>query len=96
MAKTKVQEQAFFSTARFHSKRHSDDPPTTCTHDRLGCQSGFHPYGVSTGSGTEVQRPLAPTVIGGLISSTILTLLVLPYSYEIVETRFTQRSAALT
>jgi hypothetical protein len=35
-------------------------------------------------------------VIGGLISSTILTLLILPVLYELVETRFTQRGAALT
>jgi cobalt-zinc-cadmium resistance protein CzcA len=57
---------------------------------------GFIPMAVSTGSGAEVQRPLATVVIGGLISSTILTLLVLPVLYEIVETRFTQRSAART
>jgi heavy metal efflux system protein len=57
---------------------------------------GFIPMAVSTGSGAEVQRPLATVVIGGLISSTILTLLVLPVLYEIVETRFTQKSAVLT
>jgi cobalt-zinc-cadmium resistance protein CzcA len=39
---------------------------------------GFIPMAVSTGAGAEVQRPLATVVIGGLISSTILTLLVLP------------------
>ena len=49
---------------------------------------GFIPMAVSTGSGAEVQRPLATVVIGGLVSSTILTLLVLPVLYEIFEKRF--------
>ena len=56
---------------------------------------GFIPMAVSTGSGAEVQRPLATVVIGGLISSTVLTLLVLPALYEIVETRFARKSVAL-
>jgi cobalt-zinc-cadmium resistance protein CzcA len=34
---------------------------------------------ISTGTGAEVQRPLATVVVGGLISSTVLTLLVLSY-----------------
>jgi len=34
----------------------------------------------------EVQRPLAPVVIGGLITSTILTLLILPTRYQLIET----------
>ncbi|NNK81444.1 MAG: TolC family protein, partial [Flavobacteriales bacterium] len=42
---------------------------------------GFLPMAISTGSGAEVQRPLATVVIGGLISSTFLTLLVLPTLY---------------
>ncbi len=42
---------------------------------------GFLPMALSTGSGAEVQRPLASVVIGGLISSTLLTLLVLPVLY---------------
>ena len=49
---------------------------------------GFIPMAVSTGSGGEVQRPLATVVIGGLVSSTILTLLVLPVLYEMFEKRF--------
>ena len=57
---------------------------------------GFTPMAVSTGSGAEVQRPLATVVIGGLISSTISRLLILPVLYELVETRFMQRGAALT
>ena len=42
---------------------------------------GFVPMAVATGTGSEVQRPLATVVIGGIISSTILTLLVLPPLY---------------
>ena len=37
---------------------------------------------ISTGTGSEVQRPLATVVVGGLVSSTILTLLVLPALYK--------------
>jgi heavy metal efflux system protein len=46
---------------------------------------GFIPMAVSTSSGAEVQRPLATVVIGGLISATILTLVVLPTVYAWVE-----------
>ena len=42
---------------------------------------GFVPMALNTGIGSEVQRPLATVVIGGIISSTILTLLVLPVLY---------------
>jgi len=42
---------------------------------------GFIPMALATGTGAEVQRPLATVVIGGIISSTILTLLVLPALY---------------
>jgi heavy metal efflux system protein len=42
---------------------------------------GFIPTAVSTSSGAEVQRPLATVVIGGLVTSTLLTLLVLPVVY---------------
>lgn len=44
---------------------------------------GFIPMAVNTGIGAEVQKPLATVVIGGLISSTILTLLVLPVLYSV-------------
>jgi heavy metal efflux system protein len=44
---------------------------------------GFVPMAVSTGVGAEVQRPLATVVIGGVISSTLLTLLVLPVLYDL-------------
>ena len=42
---------------------------------------GFLPMAFSTGQGAEVQRPLATVVIGGILSSTLLTLLVLPAAY---------------
>jgi cobalt-zinc-cadmium resistance protein CzcA len=42
---------------------------------------GFLPMAISTSSGAEVQRPLATVVIGGLVSATLLTLLVLPAVY---------------
>ena len=44
---------------------------------------GFVPMALATGTGAEVQRPLATVVIGGLISSTALTLLVLPALYRL-------------
>jgi heavy metal efflux system protein len=43
---------------------------------------GFVPMAVATGRGAEVQRPLATVVIGGILSSTLLTLLVLPVLYS--------------
>jgi cobalt-zinc-cadmium resistance protein CzcA len=48
---------------------------------------GFIPVAISTGTGAEVQRPLATVVIGGLITSTLLTLLVLPTLYGWIEGR---------
>ncbi|MBE7247636.1 MAG: efflux RND transporter permease subunit, partial [Actinomycetospora chiangmaiensis] len=42
---------------------------------------GFVPMALATGTGAEVQRPLATVVIGGLISATLLTLVVLPALY---------------
>ncbi len=45
---------------------------------------GFVPMAMATGTGAEVQRPLATVVIGGIISSTLLTLLVLPILYWLV------------
>jgi cobalt-zinc-cadmium resistance protein CzcA len=44
---------------------------------------GFVPMALATGTGAEVQRPLATVVIGGIISATLLTLLVLPVLYRI-------------
>jgi len=48
---------------------------------------GFVPMAVNIGAGAEVQRPLATVVIGGIVSSTILTLLVLPALYSLVHGR---------
>ncbi len=48
---------------------------------------GFLPMALSTGTGAEVQKPLATVVIGGLVTSTILTLLVLPALYVLVAGR---------
>ncbi|MCK4744411.1 MAG: CusA/CzcA family heavy metal efflux RND transporter [Sulfuriflexus sp.] len=45
---------------------------------------GFIPMALNTGIGSEVQRPLATVVIGGIISSTLLTLVVLPALYRLV------------
>ena len=45
---------------------------------------GFVPMALNTGIGSEVQRPLASVVIGGIVSSTILTLVVLPAMYRLV------------
>ncbi len=45
---------------------------------------GFVPMALATGTGAEVQRPLATVVIGGVVSSTLLTLLVLPALYRLV------------
>jgi len=55
---------------------------------------GFLPMALSTSSGAEVQRPLATVVIGGLISATLLTLLVLPVLYVWFEKRKALRSKA--
>jgi cobalt-zinc-cadmium resistance protein CzcA len=46
---------------------------------------GFVPMAISTGAGAEVQRPLATVVIGGIITSTFLTLVLLPVLYEWIE-----------
>ena len=48
---------------------------------------GFVPMAISTGVGAEVQRPLATVVIGGVLTSTLLTLFVLPLLYIIFDRR---------
>jgi cobalt-zinc-cadmium resistance protein CzcA len=47
---------------------------------------GFVPMALNTGIGSEVQRPLATVVIGGIVSSTLLTLVVLPALYRLAHT----------
>jgi cobalt-zinc-cadmium resistance protein CzcA len=51
---------------------------------------GFVPMAIATGTGAEVQRPLATVVIGGIVSSTVLTLLLLPAMYQHVYRKDTQ------
>ena len=48
---------------------------------------GFIPMALATSAGAEVQRPLATVVIGGILSSTFLTLLVLPVLYRLAHRR---------
>lgn len=48
---------------------------------------GFLPMALARGTGAEVQRPLATVVIGGIISSTLLTLVVLPVLYRLAYRR---------
>ena len=51
---------------------------------------GFIPMALNVGTGAEVQRPLATVVIGGIISSTILTLVVLPILYRMMHSKLTR------
>ncbi len=55
---------------------------------------GFVPMAIATGTGAEVQRPLATVVIGGILSSTALTLLVLPVLYRLAHRRDSVEQAA--
>ena len=56
---------------------------------------GFVPMAIATGTGAEVQRPLATVVIGGILSSTALTLLVLPLLYSIAYRKDEEAEIAL-
>lgn len=56
---------------------------------------GFLPMIYSTGLGAEVQRPLATVVVGGIISATLLTLLVLPVMYKILAEKMKERNLKL-
>ena len=55
---------------------------------------GFVPMAIATGTGAEVQRPLATVVIGGILSSTALTLLVLPVLYRLAHRKDEDAEAA--
>lgn len=57
---------------------------------------GFVPMALATGTGAEVQRPLATVVIGGILSSTILTLLILPVLYSLVHKDSEKHEAKFT
>lgn len=60
----------------------------------LAASLGFVPMAISTSPGAELQRPLATVVIGGLLTATLLTLIVLPTAYLQLETWITARSEA--
>jgi cobalt-zinc-cadmium resistance protein CzcA len=53
---------------------------------------GFLPMAISHGAGAEVQKPLATVVIGGLLSATLLTLVVLPVMYDWIMTRAARKN----
>ena len=57
---------------------------------------GFIPMMLATGAGAEVQRPLASVVVGGIVSATILTLVVLPVVYRLLEDKITIKSSGLS
>jgi len=57
---------------------------------------GFLPMAISTGAGAEVQRPLATVVIGGLVSSTLLTMIILPILYSIFSKKITLKPSKTT
>jgi cobalt-zinc-cadmium resistance protein CzcA len=54
---------------------------------------GFVPMAIASGLGSEVQKPLATVVIGGILSSTFLTLVLLPVLYEWMEQKASGRGA---
>jgi len=56
---------------------------------------GFVPMALATSPGAEVQRPLATVVIGGLVTSTALTLLLLPSLYAWLEVRRAPRGSTI-
>ncbi len=64
--------------------------PVTMT--ALVASLGFLPMALSTGDGAEVQRPLATVVIGGLVTSTLLTMVLLPMLFLLVDRRQQRRS----
>ncbi|MCF0059650.1 CusA/CzcA family heavy metal efflux RND transporter [Dyadobacter sp. CY356] len=57
---------------------------------------GFLPMAISTSAGAEVQKPLATVVIGGLISATLLTLIVLPILYWYLESNLKIKKSGIT
>ena len=56
---------------------------------------GFIPMAIAIGTGAEVQRPLATVVIGGILSSTLLTLLVLPILYRLAHAKESEQEEAV-
>ena len=56
---------------------------------------GFIPMALSNSTGAEVQRPIAVVIIGGIVTSTILTLIVLPTLYFLIESKLTQKRSSI-
>lgn len=56
---------------------------------------GFIPMAFSTSTGAEVQKPVAVVIIGGIVASTLLTLIVLPTIYFLIESKINQKGASL-
>lgn len=56
---------------------------------------GFIPMAFSTSTGAEVQKPVAVVIIGGILASTLLTLIVLPTIYFLIESKINQKGASL-
>jgi heavy metal efflux system protein len=76
------------ATALFDGARNVLRPVITTA---LVAAIGFFPMAISTRAGAEVQRPLATVVIGGILSSTLLSLLVLPVLLELLVIRRSER-----
>ncbi len=57
---------------------------------------GFIPMMLATGAGADVQRPLASVVVGGIVSATLLTLIVLPVVYRLLEDKMTIKQSGLS
>ncbi|RYZ06261.1 MAG: efflux RND transporter permease subunit [Myxococcales bacterium] len=83
-----LREQGVELAEAVHSAAHRRLRPVLMT--ALVASLGFVPMALNTGIGAEVQRPLATVVIGGVLSSTLLTLVVLPVLYLV----FARRRAA--
>lgn len=56
---------------------------------------GFIPMALSTSTGAEVQKPVAVVIIGGIVASTLLTLIVLPTIYFLIESKVNQKGVSL-
>lgn len=78
-----LQKQGNFKTSRELIIQGSIDRLRPVLLTASAAAMGFLPMAISTGAGAEVQRPLATVVIGGLITSTMLTMIALPLLFEI-------------
>ena len=80
---TRVGGVSHFDFASFNLAAHVGDSADAVATNReqLVAALGFVPMMLADGVGAEVQRPLATVVVGGLVTSTVLTLLILPTLY---------------